>query len=304
MDQKHTAGGRRNERTGSVCVIVSAVLFGCMPLLARVAYGQGSNAFSVAFGRFLFGSLFLWAIVRFRMGGSVRVSKRELWEIGKFSVPYALMPILLYSSYDLIDSGLATTLHFTYPVAVVLLLAVFYKKRLDRAQALCTVLCMAGILLLYAPNGQISVKGILLAALSGVFYAVYIVILGNSPAKGISPFVLSFWLSLFSACEIGLIALCTGHLTFRIQPGGWCAEILLALLTSVCALVLFQKGMLLCGEVKASLLSTFEPLTGLVIGMAVFQETVTARQWAGVLFILLAVLLLVLAPARKEEKEK
>ncbi len=280
-------------------MVLSAVLFGCMPLLAKIAYTHGSNAYTTAFGRFLFGSIFLLAIIRFK-GDTVRISKKELLEILKFSVPYALMPIFLYRSYDFIDSGLATTLHFTYPVVVILLLALFYRKRMKQKQIFCTVICMIGILLMYDPNGQVEIAGIVLAALSGVFYAIYIVLLGNSLVKQMSPFILSFWLSVFSTAEIGSIALCSGKLTFQIGSGGWGAEIVLALLTSVCALVLFQKGVLLCGEVKASLLSTFEPLTGLIIGLAVFREAISIKQLAGIFCILIAVLLLVLVPVHKD----
>lgn len=286
----------KSEKIGGISVVLSAVLFGCMPLVTKIAYRHGSNAETAAFFRFLFGSLLLFVIVRFVCRESVLLEKRQLLSILKYSIPYALVPILLYRSYDLIDSGLATTLHFTYPVTVVLILALFCHRRMDAKQLICTALCVTGIVLLYRPNGQINTLGLALAAVSGVIFAVYIVMLGNSPAKTASPFVLSFWLSVFSSVEIGLLALCGGRLTLRVDAAGWGAQFLLALMTGVCALVLFQKGVVLCGEVKASLLSTFEPLTGLAVGLTFFHEAFTVKQAVGVVFILAAVLLLVLDP--------
>jgi drug/metabolite transporter (DMT)-like permease len=44
---------------GIFYIILSSVLFGMMPLLARIAYSYNSNAYMVAFLRFAFGSLFL-----------------------------------------------------------------------------------------------------------------------------------------------------------------------------------------------------------------------------------------------------
>lgn len=300
-DQKDS--NKNSERAGSVCIVLSAVLFGIMPFLARVACSQGSNAFSVAFGRFLFGALILMVIIFLMPDCSIRISRKALAEIIKISVFYAVVPILLYCSYDYIDSGLATTLHFTYPVAVILILALFYKTRMDPRQILCTILCVIGIFLLYSPNGEISLWGIFLAVLSGILYAVYIVQLGKSSVKELSPLVLSFWLSLFSVIEIGLIALAFGKLTFDITPAGWGAEFLLAILTTVLALVLFQKGLVLCGEVKASLLSTFEPLTGIIIGVLAFQEVITGRQCIGIIGILAAALILVLPFSRLNRKD-
>ena len=51
---------------------------------------------------------------------------------------------------------------------------------------------------------------------------------------------------------------------------------------------------------KASLLSTFEPLTGVVIGILVFHEALTVRIAAGIVLILLAAVLLVVSPGEKK----
>ena len=77
----------------------------------------------------------------------------------------------------------------------------------------------------------------------------------------------------------------------------------MGVLGTVLALALFQKGLFLCGDVKASLLSSFEPLTGIVIGMIAFQERLNAKEMAGVSAIILATILLV-APALLAKESK
>ncbi len=285
-------------QTGVIYVILSAILFGTMPLLARIAYAHGSNAYTVAFGRFLFGSIVLGVVTLFVPDCAVKISKSQFLTLVKLSAPYALMPILLYGSYTYIDSGMATTLHFTYPIAVMLIMVVFCKTRLDAKQIICAVLCVGGMALLYTPNGQMSVRGILLAVGSGIVYAVYIVLLGRSPAKKFHSLVLAFWISLLSAIEIGLIALLSGNLVLHLDAAGWAAEIGMALFATVFALVLFQKGVFLCGEVKASLFSTFEPLTGILIGAIVFHEVLSVKEMIGMIGILAAAVLLVI-PTKK-----
>lgn len=279
---------------GSGCVILSAVLFGMMPLLAKVAYAHGSNAYTVAFGRFLFGSMILGAVITLMPGHTVRINKRQLLELLKLSVSYALMPVMLYSSYNYIDSGMATTLHFTYPVAVMLIMVVFCKKKLERKQVACAALCLIGLALLASVDGRVSMPGVVLAVGSGIVYAVYIVLLGQSPVKDLHALTLAFWISVFSAAEIGAVALVSRNLVFGLDAVGWAAEIAMAVFTTVFALVLFQKGVFLCGEVKASLLSTFEPLTGILIGVIAFHEALTLNEFAGILSILAAVILLVM----------
>ena len=279
---------------GILYVILSAVLFGMMPLLAKVAYAHGSNAFTVAFGRFFFGSIVLGIVILFVPDCTIKINRQQFLTLVKLAVPYALNPISLYTSYTYIDSGMATTLHFTYPVAVMLIMVIFCKTRLDAKQIICAVLCIGGMALLYKPNGQISVPGILLAVVSGIVYSVYIVLLGKSTIKELHSLVLAFWISLLSSIEIGLIALCSGNLVFNLDAAGWAAEVGMALFATVFALVLFQKGVFLCGEVKASLFSTFEPLTGIMIGVIVFHEALTMKETVGMIGVLTAAVLLVI----------
>ena len=292
------------KQVGSLYVVLSAVLFGTMPLLAKIAYSHGSNAYTVAFGRFLLGSAMLGIVVLLLPDCSVRVGRQRLLELFKLSVSYALMPILLYTSYNYIDSGMATTLHFTYPVAVMLILVIFCKKKLERKQVICAALCLAGMALLSSPDSHPSVPGILLAVGSGIVYAVYIVLLGRSTAGELHPLTLAFWLALFSAAEIGAVALVTRNLVFTLDGIGWAAEAGMALFTTVFALVLFQKGLFLCGEVKASLLSTFEPLTGIMIGVIAFREVLTPSKVLGIIGVLAAAVLLVLPMERGKERNE
>lgn len=286
------------KQAGSFCVILSAVLFGTMPLLARIAYAHGSNAYTVAFGRFFFGSFILGLVILLLPGCSIKVSRHQLAELFKLSLSYALMPILLYTSYNYIGSGMATTLHFTYPVAVMLIMAIFCKKRPERRQVICAILCLLGLAFLSTADSQISVLGILLAVGSGILYAVYIVLLGRSTVRMLHPLTLAFWMALFSAAEIGAAALAVRQLVFSLDAIGWASELGMALFTTFFALVLFQRGLFLCGEVKASLLSTFEPLTGVVIGVIAFHEALTQNELCGIACIMAAVILLVL-PLRK-----
>ena len=283
-------------------MILSAVLFGMMPLLARIAYAHGSNAYTVAFTRFFFGSIVLSIIIFTLPDCTIKISKNQFLILLKLSLPYAAMPILLYDSYNYIDSGMATTLHFTYPISVMLIMVIFYKTKLETKQVVCMVLCVGGITMLYTPNGQINVHGVFLAVVSGIAYAVYIVLLGKSNAKELNSFVLAFWISTLSTIEIGLIAFFSGNLVFHLDVLGWAAEISMALSATVFALVLFQKGVFLCGELKASLLSTFEPLSGIVIGVIVFHEELSIKEIIGIIGILTAAILLVIPKKEKRFK--
>jgi drug/metabolite transporter (DMT)-like permease len=57
---------------------------------------------------------------------------------------------------------------------------------------------------------------------------------------------------------------------------------------------LFQKGVKLIGSQSTSVLSTFEPITSILIGILIFNESFNFRTILGFIFILIAALLIAL----------
>ncbi len=297
MNDRKAAGSK--EISGMICAAASGVLFGTMPLMTKTAYAMGSNAYTVAFGRFLTGALFSGIFLLVRYGTVFGAGAARLRKIAVLSLFFSVMPCLLYGSYQYIDSGLATTLHFTYPVVVMVISVLVFREKLSRISVICILLCAAGILLLYPSKGagEGSAMGMLLAAGSGVVYAFYIIGVDRSGLRELPVLVTIFWLSLFSSAEVFLFSALTGRLLLNLTWRVWLPYAGLGLIAMVLAASLFQIGIMRCGAVKSSLLSTIEPVTGIVIGVLVFHEALAARSVAGIALILLAVCALVLPSA-------
>ena len=219
---------KNSERLGMFCAILSAVLFGTMPLFARTAYQYGSNAWSTAFARYLFGGVILLLFFAFSPGQTVRITPRQGRRLFLLSIFQAATPVLLYLSYNTIDSGLATTLHFTYPVMVILLMTLLRHVPLTRQKLLCTALCIAGVLCFYTPGERVGALGMALAVLSGLTFSLYILILGNSGLSSLPVLTATFWISIFAAAEIGALAFLLGELNLDVgrrgRPGGTSAS--------------------------------------------------------------------------------
>ncbi|WP_300606496.1 DMT family transporter [uncultured Oscillibacter sp.] len=282
-----------SERQGAALVIASAILFGLMPLLAKIAYSYGCNVYTVVLGRFSFGALASTLFFLARDGKLPLVSGQQFRKLLLLSVFYTVTPILLYSSYQSVSTGLATTLHFTYPVTVMVLNVVFFHNRLDRRQLLCLALCAGGLALFCRPGEEEGLTGMALAVLSGATYSVYIILLGKSGLRELPVMTTTLWISLFSAGMTGTFVIMSGSLSAPTGWPAWVAMASLGVLATMLALALFQAGVFLCGEVKASLISTFEPLTGIVIGVLIFHEALISPVIFGTGLILSSVVLLV-----------
>ncbi|MDW7668408.1 MAG: EamA family transporter, partial [Bacillota bacterium] len=94
-------------------------------------------------------------------------------------------------------------------------------------------------------------------------------------------------------------SLVTGNLNLNITITGYLYIIILAFL-SLAGMIGFKKGLELINTVTAAILSTFEPVTSLIVGVLLLEEILLVHQIIGSLLIIFAVVFVALI----EKKEK
>lgn len=277
---------RRLQRRGCLFIALSAVIFGCMPLGASLLYADGVTPMSLVFLR-NFLALPVLALLAHRQGG-LSIARGALREVSFAGfVGCCLTPVLLFTSYRYLASGMAATFHFSYPVVVVLG-GIALREKVGKRAVFCTLLCTAGILLLFDGGGSISLFGAALALLSGVTYASYILLLAHFRHRKVTGFRLSFYISLVCSLCTLLLCLMTHQFALPQSARGWGVSVVFSLALSVGAVVLFQQGTFLIGGQRAAVLSTLEPITSIFVGVLFLGEMLTLRILFGSALTLLA----------------
>ena len=286
----------RRELAGAGCALASAVLFGTMPLMAKTAFLHGGSPAAVASARFLLGGLFCLPLLQ-ASRASWKLTLRQLGHALLLSLLLSSTLLLLFSAYGRIGTGMATALHFTYPVAVLVLAYLAFREPLSLLDVLCVALSAGGVALLASPSGcGGDATGIAMATGSGLTYALYICLLARSDLRRAPVFAATLWLSLFASLETGVWAAAAGTLALDMGWQGWTAVGGLGLFSTAFAVALFQKGVFLCGGLKTSLYSTAEPLTAVAIGLVAFSESMTPAIGAGMACIVGAAAMSALVP--------
>ena len=153
---------------GFIYLLLSAVYFGFMPLLVKVICADGSTIVGALFLRFALAIIPLYIYLKVRkvpMELSVEEGKKILC-VTVFG--YGITALLLYSAYDYMPSGMATVIHFGYPVFVLLGSLMFLRRRVPKLKIVCVGLCMIGIFLSYAGSGgEAKPMGFVFALISG-----------------------------------------------------------------------------------------------------------------------------------------
>ena len=288
---------------GYLLTILSAVMFGFVPAVAKLGYACGFSPIGLTFFRNLTATLMLAVIVPATgepLGIKDRSSLGKVCLLGLFCT--TITPLLLYISYSFIPSGMATTFHFTYPALTILGTALVMHRPIHRSQVFCVLLCTIGIFLFYSPDGQIRLIGAATALLSGVTYTAYILLLDKFRLTGISALKATFYMTLVASVILFVVCLLTGNLSAPKSLAGVGVCILTALLSTVGATVLFQKGTLLLGGARSAILSTFEPITSVIVGILVFHDPFSFKTILGSVCVIAAAILIAVFDLRKEKR--
>jgi len=100
----------------------------------------------------------------------------SFWVIGSICIPMNLLGY--FCSFRYIDASLADLIYYMYPILVVLLGAVLFRKRLTLKTLISLILCFTGIVILLAQEIERFPEkgmwqGVLLAFLGSISWAVY-----------------------------------------------------------------------------------------------------------------------------------
>lgn len=102
--------------------------------------------------------------------------RRVLGIVIHCGIPSVLTMVLLNLSYDFIDVGTATTIHFLYPVVVSILVVRLYGERMRPVLVMSMMLIICGLLSFAARSSTIlDLCGVDLAVCSSLTYAFYLV---------------------------------------------------------------------------------------------------------------------------------
>lgn len=287
---------------GIIYTVFSAVIFGLSPALVRMTYNEGANGITMVFLRSLIALPALYFLA-LRFDGSLAVSPLECGKmILLVGCGSGLTTILLYGSYAYIPVGIATTLHFVYPLLVNLFCILFLREPFSLVKGISLILGTGGIFLFTGDGGGLNPLGVALALLSGMCYAFYILYMSVSGLNRMGPFKLVFYSGIITCVITGFFGIATGQLTFALTPKAWVIAAIVSLAVCLGAFTCFQLGIRYTGPSTAAILSTMEPITSVVIGWLVLNETWSLQKITGCIAIMSSVILVTTGQINKIKK--
>ena len=277
----------------------AGIIFGAFPIFNTLFVQFGGDVDTFNLYGFLLTVVFLAAYIA-ATKRSFAVPKKSVLFIILAGLMNVVTRILLTYSYEYLDVGIATTIHFLYPLFAALLGSIFFREKMPIYKWIAFVVASASVSLFatgFSSGGQFI--GIVLAASSAVCFALYMLITEKAGLTDMDPIVFVFYVSLVSALGCVGMGAVNGTLVAAIPMKALVVLLLCAIVNNVIGFALQQQGVKYMGAAMAALFSLFEPVFSCIFGALFLQQAMGGRSIAGIVIILLCLAAIVLLDNRK-----
>ena len=293
-----------NRIKGILYAAVSSSTFGLAPFFSLTLLLAGFSAFEVLSYRWGVATIAL-TLFGWCSGCSFRLEKKDFLVVLLLSLLRAVTSFSLLMAYQNIATGVASTIHFMYPLAVSLVMMYFFQEKKSLWVMFAVFMSLLGAALLSsgeleATNGD-TIVGLLAACVSVFSYAGYIVGVRMTRAVRINSTVLTCYVMGLGTVLYFIGALTTSGLRLVADGYTWLIILGLALPATAISNITLVRAIKYAGPTLTSILGAMEPLTAVVIGVFVFKELFTLNSAIGIILILLAVSVVIF---RKQKNER
>ena len=280
---------------GYLLAAIAAAAYGTNPAFAVPLYEQGMNPTSVLLFRYLLGLPIIAMIIKMR-NIPFLLKRKEIAPVAILGILMALSSLTLFESYRFMNSGIASTLLFVYPILVAVMMIFFFHERFKISVALCLAIMSIGLWMLMKPQnrGGISLMGVTLVMISALTYALYIIYTNvSNTIKSIHTSKLLFYVLLWGSLLYIIMIPLGAELTIPQKPSGWGSLIALAILPTVLSLACTTKAIQLIGSTSTAIFGALEPVSAVILSVTFLGQAITLQDIIGGSLIVIATLIII-----------
>ena len=274
-------------------VFAAGSLWGIISLFLKPMLNLGFSQIQTVTLRCLIAAAVLGVYMLIKDKSLFRFKLRDIWcFLGTGLVSLMFFSICYFYSMTYNGVCVAVILLYTSPVFVMLLSLPLFKEKITYKKLIAVVLTVAGCVFVSgAAGGQsIGFVGIVLGICSGLGYALYSIFSRYALQRNYNSMTISFYTFLF--CGLGCLPFASPvSMALSLSPKAVLYSLGLGVVCCVMPYILYTKGLEYVDNTRASVIVAVEPVVASLIGVFVYNESVTAVKLLGVALVLSAVVI-------------
>lgn len=284
-----------NSIKGYLLAALAAAAYGTNPAFAVPLYEEGMNPNTVLLFRYFLGLPILALILRFRKI-SFKIELKDMGQVAILGILMAISSLTLFESYNYMNSGIASTLLFIYPVLVAIIMMFFFHEKNGPSLYVCLLIMFAGLFLLVKPSGGVSLSplGCMLVMMSALTYALYIVMVNVSKRiKSIPTTKLLFYVLLWGSLLFFVNIPLGNPITWPRQGLDWVNLSALAIIPTLISLACTTAAIQLIGSTPTAILGSLEPVSAVLLSVFFLHQPITTLEIIGGGLIVIATIVVI-----------
>lgn len=284
---------------GTICIIITTICYGLVPAISFKSFAVGVETETLLFNKFFYAAVLMWAYIFIRRI-NFRLPRLAWKPMIIIMLSYIGIATTLYLSFDYISGSLATIISFTYPVIVITIEMLRGRERVRATKIIAVAISLMGMgLIVWSPNMQIQIIGVIFAFMCSLCYTVYIIELSSDKLEGINPLVTPGYVLAASAVFNFFRCTLSGCPLFTNSGVQLIYMLLLAVVCAFIAILCYCIGVRLIGPTNTSIINTFEPACACFFGYLLIGDRITLSMIVGGILIMISILLTCL-PDKKD----
>lgn len=280
---------------GMILVFIGACCYGVLSTLASIAHAKGYAMGDVAGAQAFFGMLVLWSLQLLprnkQLPPAPGAAHTPAWKVILAGTSIGMTTYIYYHAVIYIPASLAAILLMQFSWISMLIEWCLFRKRPGNQQFIAMAILLLGTVLasgiISIHSGWPDIRGVAIAFLSAIVYAVYVVVngrVGNGlPALRKSALMIT-------GSTLGILII--GTPTFLVSgllltEFGW-QMAAVALLSTIIPPLCFAAGIPKIGVTISAMLMTVELPVAVISAHMLLGEPVSGWQWLGTVIMLAA----------------
>lgn len=272
-------------------VMLAGILWGSMGIFVRNLNAAGLKTMDIVFLRSLAASLILLAFALVFRRDLLRIRLKDLWCFaGTGIVSLTFFNFCYFRTISSTSMSIAAVLLYTSPAFVMVLSMIIFKERPGRTAPLVLAMTFAGCVLVtgaLSDHAALTGAGLLTGLGAGLGYALYSIFSRFALNRGYGSLAITLWTFIFGTAGAAFGTRPAEVLrTVLADPGLIALTLVLALVNSIAAYVVYTLGLSYMDNSRAAVLATVEPVAATIFGFLFFHEALTPGGLLGTLLVL------------------
>lgn len=280
---------------GYLQVILSGICFAFLGYFGKTGYSYGFNPGELLALRYTTAAFLLGAILLITDRSFLKITFKEKMISTLLGVcGYALFSSMFFYALQGISASLTVLLLYTYPVIVAFLSPLFFKEKITKELWGVLILATFGLYLLLKVEWDIkNISSIIFGFGAAFFYSLYI-LYSRKFVSHLKASASSFYVQLGAGSVLCFIHFNDMNRPIYLFQMHGLFILSMAIVCSLMAMTLFLAGLQKLTATETSILSTTEPLFGVIIAISILNEKFYFSQAIGAFLVLIALILVAL----------